>query len=166
MSLRVSSHLCVYRIAISVYVHVQHARVASGLDLVASSSICSRVRAAANDCALSYQKQSCDVHGPLRPIPNDCSICIHRLPVAGANTICSHSCHRLSPPTRGLSLFDLYVALSRSSSRSMIRLLCDFTDKVFEAVRCPELLAFNDTINELNGITTQSHRMVGTQCNS
>ena len=72
-----------------------------------------------------------------------------------------------SPPTGGLSLFNLYVALSRSSSRLMIRLLCDFTDKVFEAIHCPELLAFNDTINELSDITTQwRRRMVRTQCNS
>ena len=34
VSLHVSSHFRVYRIAISVYVHVQYARAASGLDLV------------------------------------------------------------------------------------------------------------------------------------
>ena len=90
VSLHVSSHFRVYRIAISVYVHVQYARAASGLDLVVSPSVCSRVCAAANYCAFSFRKQSRDAHGPLTPIPNDRSICIHRLPIAGASIICSH----------------------------------------------------------------------------
>ena len=37
-----------------------------------------------------------------------------------------------TPPTGGLSLFNLYVALSRSSGRDSIRLLRDFDDKLFE----------------------------------
>ena len=36
-----------------------------------------------------------------------------------------------SPPTSGLSLFNLYVALSRSSGRDTIRLLRDFDDGMF-----------------------------------
>jgi hypothetical protein len=37
-----------------------------------------------------------------------------------------------TPPTGGLSLFNLYVALSCSAGRSTIRLLRDFDEKVFE----------------------------------
>ena len=36
-----------------------------------------------------------------------------------------------SPPTGGLNLFNLYIALSRSSGRETIRLLRDFDDKLF-----------------------------------
>ena len=37
-----------------------------------------------------------------------------------------------SPPTGTLSLFNLYVALSRSAGRHLIRLLRDFDDKIFK----------------------------------
>ncbi|KAJ6506037.1 hypothetical protein DFH09DRAFT_1101547 [Mycena vulgaris] len=46
-----------------------------------------------------------------------------------------------TPLTGGLSIFDLYVALSRSSGRDMIRLLRDFDDEMFEKGHEPELLA-------------------------
>ena len=36
-----------------------------------------------------------------------------------------------SPPSGSLSLFNLYVALSRSSGRETIRLLRDFDDELF-----------------------------------
>ena len=36
-----------------------------------------------------------------------------------------------SPPTGGLSLFNLYVALSHSSGRATIRILRDFEDRQF-----------------------------------
>ena len=49
-----------------------------------------------------------------------------------------------SPPTGGLSLFNLYVALSRSSRCLTIRLLRNFDDKIFKATHDPELLAEDD----------------------
>ena len=43
--------------------------------------------------------------------------------------------------TGGLSLFKLYVALSRSSGRDTIRLLRDFDDKVFLQTHGADLMA-------------------------
>ena len=60
-----------------------------------------------------------------------------------------------SPPTGGLSLFNLYVALSRSSGRSTIRLLRDFDDEIFKATHDPELLAEDDRLERLNELTKQ-----------
>jgi hypothetical protein len=45
-------------------------------------------------------------------IPTHGSICLHRLSIAGAN---HYPCDIATPPAGGLSLFHLYVALSRSS---------------------------------------------------
>ncbi|KAI6098558.1 hypothetical protein EDD16DRAFT_1562833 [Pisolithus croceorrhizus] len=55
-----------------------------------------------------------------------------------------------TPPTGGLNLFNLYVALSRSSGRSTIRLLRNFDDNIFQASHSPELLAEDDRLEELN----------------
>ncbi|KAI5996215.1 hypothetical protein EDD15DRAFT_2251075 [Pisolithus albus] len=55
-----------------------------------------------------------------------------------------------TPPSGGLSLFNLYVALSRSKGRSSIRLLRDFDNKVFQAGHSPELLAENDRLDKLD----------------
>ncbi|KIM64826.1 hypothetical protein SCLCIDRAFT_114408, partial [Scleroderma citrinum Foug A] len=68
-----------------------------------------------------------------------------------------------TPPTdkRGLSLFNLYVALSRSSGRSTIRLLRDFDVKVFQAAHCPELLAENNRLQTLNNKTLKEWRDAG-----
>ena len=53
----------------------------------------------------------------------------------------------------GLSLFNLYVALSRSSGQSTIRILRDFDEKIFQTPQCPELLIENERIEALNGET-------------
>ena len=66
-----------------------------------------------------------------------------------------------TPPTGGLTLFNLYVALSRSSGRSTIRLLRDFDDKLFRAGHCAELLAENDRIDELNNKTSKWWKEMG-----
>ena len=68
---------------------------------------------------------------------------------------------KLMASTGGLSLFNLYVALSRSSGRSSIRLLRDFDIKVFQAGHCPELLAENDRLEELNEVTLQEWKSSG-----
>ena len=60
-----------------------------------------------------------------------------------------------SPPTGGLSLFNLYIALSQSSGRSTIRLLWDFDDEIFKATHDPELLAEDDRLEHLNELTKQ-----------
>jgi ATP-dependent exoDNAse (exonuclease V) alpha subunit len=49
-----------------------------------------------------------------------------------------------TPPTGGLNLFNLYVALSRSSGREMIQLMRDFDQKHFQAAHTPELTREDD----------------------
>ena len=58
-----------------------------------------------------------------------------------------------SPPTSGLSLFNLYVALSRSSGRNTIRLLRDFDDDMFLQAHVPELLEEDERLAGLDLIT-------------
>jgi len=55
-----------------------------------------------------------------------------------------------TPPTEGLSLFNLYVTLSCSSGKSAIRLLRDFNAKVFQASHSSQLLAEDDQLKELD----------------
>ena len=55
-----------------------------------------------------------------------------------------------SPPTGSLGLFNLYVALSRSSGRSSIRLLRDFDDKLFMASHDPALVDEDERLEKLN----------------
>jgi hypothetical protein len=54
------------------------------------------------------------------------------------------------PPTSTLSLFNLYVALSRSSGRDTIRLLRDFDDDMLRKSHEPALLREVDRLEELN----------------
>ncbi|KAI6118730.1 hypothetical protein EDD16DRAFT_1480703 [Pisolithus croceorrhizus] len=49
-------------------------------------------------------------------------------------------------PTGGLNLFNLYVALSRSSGRETIRLLRDFDEKMFLTCHSIDLLAEDDRL--------------------
>ena len=57
----------------------------------------------------------------------------------------------IGPPPHGtLSLFNLYVALSRSSGRETIRLLCDFDDKMFQATHDSELLKEDARLDDLD----------------
>ena len=58
-----------------------------------------------------------------------------------------------SPPTSGLSLFNLYVALSRSSGRNTIRLLRDFDDETFLQAHVPELLEEDERLEGLDAVT-------------
>jgi len=58
-----------------------------------------------------------------------------------------------NPPSGTLSLFNLYVALSRSSGRSMIRLLPEFDDSTFQRVHDLVLLAEDDRLEGLNRAT-------------
>ncbi|KIL59326.1 hypothetical protein M378DRAFT_45438, partial [Amanita muscaria Koide BX008] len=55
-----------------------------------------------------------------------------------------------SPPTGTLNLFNLYVALSRSSGRETIRLLRDFDPKLFQQVHDLNLMAEDDRLEKLN----------------
>ena len=55
-----------------------------------------------------------------------------------------------TPPLGELMLFNLYVALSRSSGRLTICLLQDFDDEQFKKGHCVELLVENDRLNKLN----------------
>ena len=54
-----------------------------------------------------------------------------------------------SPPTGTLSLFNLYVVLSRSSGRASIRLLHDFDDKLFMASHDPALVDEDERLENL-----------------
>ena len=53
-------------------------------------------------------------------------------------------------PTGGLSLFNLYIALSRSSGRSTVRLLWDFDAKVFLAAHSAKLITKDDRLRVLD----------------
>ena len=57
------------------------------------------------------------------------------------------------PPTGALDLFNLYVALSRSSGRESIRLLRDFDDELFKKSHHPALLAEDDRLDKIDRIT-------------
>ncbi|KIK17017.1 hypothetical protein PISMIDRAFT_685755 [Pisolithus microcarpus 441] len=57
------------------------------------------------------------------------------------------------PPSGGLNLFNLYVALSRSSGRETIRLLRDFEDTLFKSTHAADLLAEDDRLLLLDGET-------------
>ena len=47
----------------------------------------------------------------------------------------------IAPPPKGiLTLFNLYVALSRSSRKDTTRLLCDFDDGMFRKTHDPAFL--------------------------
>ncbi len=59
------------------------------------------------------------------------------------------------PPPAPLTLFNLYVALSRSSGRGSIRLLRDFEDKPFLDQHVPELLAEDARLEKLDRETKQ-----------
>ncbi|KAJ6622669.1 hypothetical protein B0H10DRAFT_2340322 [Mycena sp. CBHHK59/15] len=60
-----------------------------------------------------------------------------------------------TPPSGGLSLFNLYVALSRSSGRETIRLLRDFDDTMFQKGHKAELLAEDERLEALNKKTLE-----------
>jgi len=65
------------------------------------------------------------------------------------------------PPMGKLDLFNLYVALSRSSGRSTIRLLRDFEDEIFQTSHCPELLAEDDRLEMLDRNTKEWWEKMG-----
>ena len=58
-----------------------------------------------------------------------------------------------SPPTGKLSLFNLYVALSRSSGRETIRLLREFDDEMFLDAHEPELVWEDERLDNLDKTT-------------
>ncbi|KAI5997521.1 hypothetical protein EDD15DRAFT_2162667 [Pisolithus albus] len=55
-----------------------------------------------------------------------------------------------TPPTGGLNLFNLYVALSRSRGRTHMRILRDFDEGIFLKPHCAELLMEDDRLEEEN----------------
>ena len=58
-----------------------------------------------------------------------------------------------SPPSSRLSLFNLYVALSRSSGRGTIRLLREFDDDTFLQGHEPELTEEDERLERLDEVT-------------
>ncbi|KAF9471634.1 hypothetical protein BDN70DRAFT_869107 [Pholiota conissans] len=65
-----------------------------------------------------------------------------------------------SPPTGRLTLFNLYVALSRSTGRKTIQLLRDFDDELFKTAHDPQLLQEDDRLERLNSITKEWYKRV------
>ena len=55
-----------------------------------------------------------------------------------------------TPPSGGLSLFNLYVALSRSSGRDTIRLLRDFDEEVFMKKHDLTLIREDERLEAMN----------------
>ncbi|KAI5981876.1 hypothetical protein EDD15DRAFT_2330172 [Pisolithus albus] len=66
-----------------------------------------------------------------------------------------------TPPSGGLNLFNLYVALSRSARRHCIRLLGDFNEKLFWKSHCNELILEDDRLEEENEKTCRSWIILG-----
>jgi hypothetical protein len=67
----------------------------------------------------------------------------------------SLNCHHLlqqrgTPPTGTLSVFNLYVALSRSAGRHSIRLLRDFDSKLFKLKHDQKLLDVDARLESLD----------------
>jgi ATP-dependent exoDNAse (exonuclease V) alpha subunit len=58
-----------------------------------------------------------------------------------------------SPPSGKLSLFNLYVALSRSHGRSNIRLLRDFDENIFKQSHDMALISEDERLQQLNAST-------------
>ncbi|KAI6100728.1 hypothetical protein EDD16DRAFT_1844860 [Pisolithus croceorrhizus] len=58
------------------------------------------------------------------------------------------------PLSGGLNLFNLYVALSRSSGRASIQLLRDFDEKMFLCAHSADLLAEDDCLVEFDKQTS------------
>lgn len=65
------------------------------------------------------------------------------------------------PPTGGLTLFNLYVALSRSSGRKTIRLLRDFDEQYFRQSHDTDLMQEDDRLEELNRLTLRWWQEMG-----
>jgi hypothetical protein len=70
-----------------------------------------------------------------------------------------HSAHVIvdiaSPPSGKLSLFNLYIALPRSSGQENIRLLQEFNGEIFLGAREPELVLedVDERLDDLDGKT-------------
>ena len=61
------------------------------------------------------------------------------------------------PPTGTLNLFNLYVALSRSSGRETIRLLRDIDDKMFNRSHDPALIEEDERLERLDRQTKEAY---------
>ncbi|KAF8594056.1 hypothetical protein BDV93DRAFT_502254 [Ceratobasidium sp. AG-I] len=61
------------------------------------------------------------------------------------------------PPSGGITPFNAYVALSRSSGRDTIRLLRDFKDVLFTKVPCHKLVAEDERLRNLNASTFHAY---------
>ncbi len=95
-----------------------------------------------------------------------CSVCRRQFPITAAyaftdyrsqgQTIPAVIVDIMSPPGPSkLSLFNLYVALSRSSGRDTIRLQRDFEDKILLQTHNPELLNEDERLDKLDRDTKE-----------
>ena len=60
-----------------------------------------------------------------------------------------------SPPTGNLSLFNLYMALSRNPGRDSLRLLRDFDDVIFLQYHGAELMEEDERLERLDAVTSK-----------
>ena len=68
----------------------------------------------------------------------------------------------IAPPPRGtLSLFNLYVALSRSPGRNDIRLLRDFKDEMFLKTHDNDLLKEDERLEDMSMFTKRWWKGMG-----
>jgi hypothetical protein len=65
-----------------------------------------------------------------------------------------------SPPSGSLSLFNIYVALSRSSGRDTIRLLRDFEDNIFTKKFDANSLTENDRLQNLDRKRETNNKLI------
>ena len=86
-----------------------------------------------------------NVNSTAQAISNGTIICVHRLSVPGADVIVDTA----RPPKDRLTLFNLYVVLSRSSGRDTIRLLRDFDDEVLLVPHAAEMQQEDDRLEKL-----------------
>ena len=66
------------------------------------------------------------------------------------------------PPTGKLSLFNLYVALSRSSGRQTIRILRDFDEQIFRSPHDELLLKEDERLEQLDEDTKRAWTTIHT----
>jgi hypothetical protein len=109
---------------------------------------------------------------PIQPIPSKvqvrirgkaCTVTRVQLPMTAAYSFTDYRAQGqtipyvivdiASPPSSRLSLFNLYVALSRSSGRSTIRLLRDFDDDMFLQGHEPELIEEDERLEKFDEVT-------------
>jgi hypothetical protein len=93
-------------------------------------------------------------------LPQRCIVVRQQLPITSAYALTDYRSQGqtifpvfvdpATPPTGGISLFNIYVVLSRSTGRSSIRLLRDFDDQLFRTPLDTDLVLEDERLETLN----------------